>query len=81
MNRNRRILKVLPSLPPSAFSSLFPIFCIQVVGSSLEELAAESRKYDGVVVYVRHSPTLELLKKWLHDFKVGDTAEVGEEVF
>ncbi len=72
---------MLPSLPPSAFSSLFPSFCIQVSVSSLEELAAYSRRYDEVVVYVRHAPTIELLKRWLHRFKVGDEAEIGEEVF
>ena len=72
---------MLPSLPPSAFSSLFPSFCIQVNESSLEELAAESRKYDEVVGYVRHAPTLKLLRKWLQRFKIGDAAEIGEEVF
>lgn len=81
MSKGKRVLKVLSSLPPSVFSNLFPSFCIRVIDSSLDELASDSRRHDGVVVYVRHSPTLELLKKWLHDFKVGDTAEVGEEVF
>lgn len=81
MSKGKRVLKVLPSLPPSAFSSLFPSFCIQVFGSSLEELAADSRKFDEVVVYVRHVSTLRLLEKWLHRFKVGDEAEIGEEMF
>jgi hypothetical protein len=81
MSGKKRVLKVLPSLPPSAFPGLFPSFCIQVIDSSLDELAADSRKYDGVVVYVRHTPTLELLKRWLPRFIVGDTVEVGEEMF
>ncbi|MEM1975102.1 MAG: hypothetical protein QW074_03335 [Candidatus Caldarchaeum sp.] len=81
MSRKRSVLKVLPSLPPSAFSSLFPNFCIQVSTSSLEELSTDARKYDDVVVYVRHPPTVKLLEKWLPRFMVGDSAEVGGERF
>ncbi|MEM0350057.1 MAG: hypothetical protein QXD24_07770 [Candidatus Caldarchaeum sp.] len=81
MSARKNVLKVLPSLPPSAFSSLFPSFCIQVSSSSLDELAADAKKYDKVIVYVRHAPTLKLLRKWLLKFTVGDIAEVGEELF
>lgn len=61
-------VKILPSLPPNAFTNLLPHFAIQCGETSIEELIKLSLS-DKLQIYIRHKPTLDLLAKYITNYE------------